>query len=131
MEEIGFTERFNKWLQEHVKFTWLQQIKEKGIKRAFIDEIKDPEVRSFVFTIFAVGLLCFVWGAKADCNQYGGTFLFTSQWGVQWACYNRTALEMPAFTAPWDGMNFTFAVNSSQTLKERPENQTEQLSTVG
>jgi len=91
-------ELFNKkgktFLQRYIKEpTWVKDIREKGFKKALLEELKSKELRQTVILIVSVAVVFFILGARVDCQKDDGLFAFTSRWGIDWECYNRSQLE--------------------------------------
>lgn len=89
-----FDEKGKSFLQKFIKEpTWIKDIREKGFKQALLEELKSKELRQILILILSVAVIAFIMGARADCQKDGGLFAFTSRWGVDWECYNRSQLE--------------------------------------
>jgi len=93
-KEKMFNKKGLKFTQKFIKEpSWMKDIREKGLGKAIIDEFKSKETRQLIFIVLGVAVLFFILGARADCQRDGGLFAFTSKWGINWECYNRSQLE--------------------------------------
>jgi len=93
-EDELFDKKGKTFLQRFIKEpTWVKDIRKKGFKKALLEEIKSKELRQTLILLVSVAFLAFILGARADCIKDDGLFAFTSRWGIDWECYNRSQLE--------------------------------------